>query len=153
MGIHRIFGISMAWPHSHVAGHRHHQDFYHPICLHLPLAITGNGGFPMWVTGGSRYLASQKWWLGYYLPLEMLPFLGGIRLFSWGVYTFFLSCDSYPSNMSWQSWLSKANDFWFNIGEGKGGDINGFFSMKEWAVDVFFWSYTEVKRNSTYWDI
>lgn len=40
-------------------------------------------------------IALSKVMVGILFPLEMPPFWGGIRIFSGGVYTFFLSCDSY----------------------------------------------------------
>ena len=52
----------------------------------------------MWVTGGSRYLASQKWWLGYctiYLWKNSL-FGGGIRSFSGGCIYIFLVMWFFP---------------------------------------------------------
>ena len=126
------FCIGMDWPLSQVAIVT--TRIFYIFGLLDPTAITGKGDDPnIWVTGGSRYSRENehspllKWWLGYYLPLEMLPFLGGIRLFSVGVYTFFLSCDSYPSNMFWQSWLSKGDDFWIQISAKVKVEISMFF--------------------------
>ena len=134
------FCIGMDWPLSQVAIVTT-RIFYIFGLLH-PTAITGKGDDPnIWVTGGSRYSRENehspllKWWLGYYLPLEMLPFFGGYSFIFGGVYIHFschviLTLRTCLGRVGYQKPMISDSI----SGEGEGGDINVFF---RWSSEQF----------------
>ena len=98
------------------------------------------GQTPKFKSRGSRYSpksnrarSPSKMMVGRQLK-EMLPFLGDVLSFSGGVYIHF----SYHVTVTLRKFLGRVGSqepIIFDSISVKGGDIDGFFSMKLWAVD------------------